>query len=184
MSEGCVASLVNADSQLITAQMALPDQTVGFYFKLLSPESAQVSLSWTPEAAVAIGIIPAMSCGLPLHIEGALEPSFHQNIELMQDIFTCWQKKWKKIPVFAELSDKSSDQQPTRKALFFGGGVDSMFSLLRDKDQITDLIYVHGYDVPLEEKELRQSISTYMHKIAGIFGVNLIEVLSRTRVQG
>ena len=143
MSEGCVASLVNADNQLITAQMALPDQTVVFYFKLLSPESAQVSLSWTPEAAVAIGIIPAMKCGLPLHIDGVLEPSFHQNIELMQDLFTCWQKKWKKIPVFAELSDKSSDQQPTRKALFFGGGVDSMFSLLRDKGQITDLIYVH-----------------------------------------
>jgi hypothetical protein len=145
-------------------------------FRLLDAEQQDASLAWSPEAQFAAGIIPAMRSGFPLRIDGLLDAKFHGNIAAVQTLLGCWNGDLRAVEVQGTSGKPRWDPAPARQALFFSGGVDSTFSLLRHPDAITDLVYVHGFDVPLAETGLRRAVSGYLRRVAGMFGLNLIEI--------
>jgi hypothetical protein len=177
----CVIRPIASGGQQLRAEVDLPDGGEPVYFKLLSAGSAPVELSWSPEAQVAMGLIPALCSGVTLQVDGELDPVFHENLSVVQDLFACWLSSAAKVDVGPVRAAQTGRPDSSRRALFFSGGVDSMFSLLRHRDKITDLIYVHGYDVALGDADLRQSVSAYMGEVARVFGVNLIEIETNLR---
>ncbi len=68
-----------------------------------------------------------------------------------------------------------------RVGAFFTGGVDSFYTFLENKDEITDLVYVHGFDIKLENTALREKVSREIREIAEHFGKNLVEVESNLK---
>ena len=63
-----------------------------------------------------------------------------------------------------------------RTGAFFTGGVDSFYTLLKHRNEISDLIYVHGFDVPLSNKILGSMVSENLRQAADKLGKNLIEI--------
>ena len=75
-----------------------------------------------------------------------------------------------------------SSQAPagTRVGCFFSGGLDSLYTVLRRPD-IDELIFVHGFDVALENRELRDRVVTALRQAAAELGKPLVEVETNVR---
>jgi hypothetical protein len=61
-------------------------------------------------------------------------------------------------------------------ACFFSGGVESLYTVLRHRDEITALVFVTGIDVLLGDVELRKTVSGSVQSAASKLGLPLIEV--------
>jgi len=61
-------------------------------------------------------------------------------------------------------------------AAFFTGGVDSFYTVLTRREELDALIYVHGFDLPLEDERKRELVSASIRGVAAEFGLPLIEV--------
>ncbi len=59
---------------------------------------------------------------------------------------------------------------------FFSGGVDSFYSLLTKRAEVTHLVLVHGFDIALEDAQLRRQTSSMARSVADEVGKDLIEV--------
>ncbi len=67
--------------------------------------------------------------------------------------------------------------RPTRAvAAFFSGGVDSFHTLFVHDDAITDLVFVHGFDLPLAKETLRRQVATRLAAAAAARGKGFVEV--------
>jgi hypothetical protein len=69
----------------------------------------------------------------------------------------------------------------TGRALCFTGGVDSFFSLLAGDHDPTHLLFVHGYDLPLEDHERRADASRSIQAVAAALGLVPVEVETNLR---
>src|SRR5574337_867736 len=43
-------------------------------------------------------------------------------------------------------------------AVFFSGGLDSFYTLLKRRNEIDSLVFIHGFDIPLENVALREQV--------------------------
>jgi hypothetical protein len=85
--------------------------------------------------------------------------------------------------------DATSDPEAKRppledqrgRALCFTGGVDSFYSLLCCDHRPTHLLYVHGFDVDLDDTERRAAISTSIGEVAEARGLQAIELATDLR---
>lgn len=69
-----------------------------------------------------------------------------------------------------------------RVGAFFSGGVDSFCTALKYRDEITDLIHVTGFDLPLSKyPELHERVTTTAREVAAELGKNLIEIRADIR---
>jgi hypothetical protein len=66
-------------------------------------------------------------------------------------------------------------------ASFFSGGVDSFYNALKHVREIDDLVFIHGFDVPLWDTALRGLVSSRLHEAAGELGKPLLEVETNLR---
>ena len=66
-------------------------------------------------------------------------------------------------------------------AAFFSGGVDSFYTLQKHRNEITHLIFVSGFDVPLHRSALRQLITRELRRTAEEIELPLIEVETNLR---
>jgi len=73
------------------------------------------------------------------------------------------------------------EPQGERVAAFFSGGVDSFYTLLQNEAEITDLVFVHGLDIPLDAHELRQKSADHVQRVARDFGKGVIEIETNIR---
>lgn len=69
------------------------------------------------------------------------------------------------VPILAEPRPAEPVGGGQRMALF-SGGVDSFFTVLKHYDSIDALLFVHGFDVPLENLALRRRISSCLQRAA------------------
>lgn len=155
----------------VSYQLALPDQSYDVYFSC-----DRVELSGTPEAALALVALGSMRTGSRVVCEAPLSATYLENQQRLARIFTSW------FPIFAPLQVEVGEKRLTdslktgRVGCFFTGGVDSFYSFLQHRDEITDLIYVHGYDIKLEDIEHRRAVSEMGAAIERETGVRFIEI--------
>jgi hypothetical protein len=102
-----------------------------------------------------------------------------QNVRTIQDIWACWDSSFAKV----DISTHSAESwEPARGVgCFFSGGVDSFYTALKHQDQISALVFVHGFDVPLANQDLRASVSRALRAAAAELGKPLIEVQTNIR---
>jgi hypothetical protein len=65
--------------------------------------------------------------------------------------------------------------------LFFTGGVDSFFSLLKHQEEITHLIFVRGFDIKRDKQEFDGSVLPAMRAVAAQMNKTLVEVSTNIR---
>lgn len=112
--------------------------------------------------------------------ELTVDKTFEENIYQIQKFFLSW------FPIFSpvQLCIKNrvdSSTKSDRVATFFTGGVDSFYTLLNAPEKITDIIYVHGFDVPLKKTALYNKVHEQISYIAKQLNLNPIFIKTNLR---
>jgi hypothetical protein len=132
---------------------------------------------WTLPAALPL----AMEMGCDVQFEPVISPLLLQSVPTIQEIFTAFtSNKWKHVAVTAQRGPVNS-QRNENVGLFFSGGVDSLYSLIKNQDSITHLVLVQGFDIRLDQTELFSLAEAAAQKMAAEFGKQLIVVRTNVR---
>jgi hypothetical protein len=126
----------------------------------------------TSEPFLAASLFPAMC--LPLQIVGEASPRLLEHLPQIQEILCTWDPSLGHIDVQANAA--SPGEPGPGIGCFFSGGVDSFYSILKHAQEITALIFVHGFDVRLSDTLLRSTVSTALRAAAAELKKPLIEI--------
>lgn len=121
-------------------------------------------------------LLQAMKRKRSILLDKPVSPVLLSNLNSYMDIYSNWYREFKKIPITSPTIALPEKKSSRRVAAFFTGGVDSYYTFLQHQDEITDLIYVHGFDLSLEDIALREQVSRLGNKVASDFGVRFIEI--------
>ena len=122
-----------------------------------------------------------MKAGADLVVDEPLDSTFAENLTTIQDIYATWYDDAERITVTGPTVEPPPAQTPKYTATFFSGGVDSFYTLLKHKEEIDALVYVHGFDVKLSDSKLRAQVSDMLHRVGEAFGKEVIEVETNLR---
>lgn len=131
------------------------------------------------EAVVPMALLAAMSLRRPLHVSGRLSATFLEGVRQVMQLFAQSFEPFSVVDIMVdELYQPEDATRGARRGAFFSGGVDSFFTLLKGRDELTDLVYIHGFDVRLDDMPRRQAISNMGAAVAASTGLRFIEVES------
>ena len=125
---------------------------------------------------LALTLVPAMRRGCDLRVEAEASRRLLTSLPTLQDILCEW------YPDLTAVRVSASGEQPIEKrptagvACFFSGGVDSFYSVLKHRHEITKLIYLQGFDIGLEHTAMRTQVDPHVRQAASELGIPLIEV--------
>lgn len=139
----------------------------------------QVSLHGDPFLAVTL--IPAMLRGADLHLAAPVSPRLLASVSTIQDHLVRADSRFHRIDVIAQAQEQKLDDAARKVGCFFSAGVDSFHTLFEHQDEIDQLIFVHGFDVPLDNQKLRNEVAAAIRDIAARLGKPLIEVATNLR---
>ena len=138
-------------------------------------------VSDSADTFLAAMLWPAMKVGGPLRINGRVSASLLRAIPTIQDILTSWCPELQRISIESEMSQATEIRKGRGVASFFSGGVDSFYTYFKNRDEITHVIFVHGFDFSLQDEVLRNTVVTAMRKAAAELGKPLVEVETNFR---
>lgn len=146
-------------------------------------ECDDVTLRPSVEAFVSAFLIPAVSRGLRLDATGAVDAAFARSLPTVLDITRRW---WGYDAVLPRLDTMVVDPNPHspaagRTALCFGGGVDSFYTLLASGRRVDDLVFVHGFDMPLTDLARAAVVEENLREIAGVLGARPVVIRTNLR---
>ncbi len=173
-----VASELEKRHSTIKVQYDLKGNKHDVHFRNLSGGD----LACTNEAVIAGGLLPCMRTGAQtIRVEGPVSAAFMAGLSTIQDIFRCWDDTFQRVDIEADEVVNYSGNPKNRVGTFFSGGVDSFYTLVKHREEITDLIFMHGMDIRLHNEYLRKETSDSIHKIAEAFGMQVTEIETNLR---
>lgn len=140
-----------------------------------------IPLACRPESFLAATLLPAMKFGMPLQSDGTASQRLLGNITKIQDIYHAWDHNFKRVQVLIDGLKNAKETISQGVGSFFSGGVDSFYTLLKHYDEITHLIFVHGFDINLEDKRLRDRVVNSLREAATELKKPLIEIGTNLR---
>ena len=135
-------------------------------------------------AILCATLIPAMSANETLHIPIPINKKLIENTEVIQEIYHSWHPDFAHKENSFSMNNNETNINTnlnTNIGLFFSGGVDSFYTLLKNTLSITHLIYVHGFDVSLDDDYRRQEISSTLKAISEEMNLQLVEIETNLR---
>lgn len=132
---------------------------------------------------VAAAVMPAMAAGEPIEIDSdaAVSPRLLRGIDKIQDILRVWFPALEKVEIRARRVEADATPRHAGAAVFFSGGVDGFYSLLRHESEIGDLVFVHGLEITIENEGLYETCRRRNLAIAAKFGKGLVPVRTNIR---
>lgn len=147
-----------------------------------------------PVAAPAAGgdvwlaalLLPSMFAGEDLEVRLPVSARLTRTANEIQAIMHAWYPDFLNritIRTPSVLPPAFPAREKAGVAVFFSGGVDSWYSLLRNGGEVTHLITVKGFDVPWRDREVWPEIVRVHERIAAELGKVLITVETDLRDQ-
>jgi hypothetical protein len=133
------------------------------------------------EALLALALLPAMRAGVDLDLSGPASARLMSALPSISAILTAWIPKLEPVAVRGLVPTAKQRAGSGRVGVFFSGGLDSFYSFLKHRDEITDLIFVRGFDVAYTRTELLSDISNSLEEVAKNFGVGVVQVETNLR---
>jgi hypothetical protein len=175
MTTSTISQPVCPDGQSVRADVQIAGEVRQVVFRASEgPVSAGI------DGFLTAALIPAMSAGAPLHADGSTAPGLLANLRVVQDVFRCWNRKFRKIELVAR-DPEASVQRGAGVGCFFSGGVDSFYTLVKNLDKITTLVFVHGLDIGLDNEPFRREVSARIRAVARALNKAVVEVETNIR---
>ena len=132
---------------------------------------------------LAACLLPAMFIGEDLEIAAPVSLRLLAATDTVQDIFLAWfPGKFERIKVHAAVSRAAVAPSAARRAaVFFSGGVDSWFSLLKHRPEINALMTVKGFDIPLADRIVFPQLTAAAREVAAESGAIALAVETNLR---
>ncbi|HSQ26227.1 MAG TPA: hypothetical protein VLM80_03780 [Anaerolineales bacterium] len=144
--------------------------------------SEDVALWSSPEALVAATLLPAMKTKAgSIQLQNQPSPLFMQNLEKIQAIYKSWKPGYQHVQIKATQPSLFTGTSGERVGLFYSAGVDSSYSLLKHQDQITDLIFIQGFDIPYDSQNLIEKRAEKIYRVADHLGIGVVEIQTNLR---
>ncbi len=152
---------------------------IELYFKT----GAQQELVYSAEPFIAAMLMPAMlrGCDIAIPKEFAVSAKFVAGIDTLQSIFLLWYPQLKRINIEARTGDTPLRSQQPGCALFFSGGLDASYGLLKNERIVTHLVYVRGIDMQLGDDALYGQCLAANQQIADKFNKSLVPIETNVR---
>ncbi len=166
----------NNTSKFVEFDIKINTETFNVFFRCDQPV-----LSDNYEALLSCALLPAMSAQSNLIVEGEVSQRLITNLPLLQEKYSLWNRSLERIEILKAIPVIRASTANKKIATFFSGGVDSFYTLLKNQEEITDIVFVHGFDIQLEHREYRNRISKNINNIAKHFGKHLIEIETNLR---
>ncbi len=139
--------------------------------------------------AIAL-LLPAMVAGDDLVVDGPLSPSLARNLAHLQRHLVAenpmnrW-TRFRPVEIHATYFEEAVASGKTAAGLFFSGGVDSMYSLVYGEAEtgrsLDTVVFVHGFDVPLERVSRLQTVLHHVTAAAELTGRRVVLVATNLR---
>ena len=150
--------------------------------------AASEELGREEDFLLPLALFPAMISGSRLELPRGVSPRLLSAAPKIQDVFRLWGEEYwsdtlsglRPIAVNAEVRSSPVERAPG-VGCFFSDGVDSYYTVLKHRQEVTHIIFVHGFDIALEEKVLRSQASRMAQEVARELGVTLIEAETNLR---
>lgn len=131
-------------------------------------------------------VLPSMYAGEDLHIKAIVSEKLLTGVQKIIQIYRLW---YDLRPIEIYTNDKKvSETNGLYNAVFFSGGVDSFYTFLKnrnsdlpDSEKISHLLFLHGFDIPLQKTELFNTVLNAMKNIAKAYDKKLIEISTNIR---
>ena len=172
-------------------------------FRVHSTTADTTSLVWakgenlvaptTGDMGLTASLLPNMHRGEPLSVEGTVDSGLLESTEEIQAIFSTWDRTrhveapwYHRTPVEVQgvRPQTINSSGPGQVATFFTGGVDSFYTLLKHLDHIDAVVYVHGFDLSLQDLPRRREVTERLGLITKSLGVELLELESNLQAYG
>ena len=151
------------------------DKSYSIWYRI----NAEINLS--SDIFLIACLLPSMKVGEDLEVQGEVSFKLYNSIEKIQNIYSCWFPEYKKINIISPIKQNYKENKNDNTATFFTGGVDSFYTLLKRKDEIDKIIYVHGFDIPLSSIEYRTQVNTHIEDVANNLNKQYIKIESNLR---
>lgn len=143
--------------------------------------TSDAMLTPSTEAWFSLSLLPSMKLGVDLCLNASISPRLLGAADKLSDIYCSWHADFHRTD-FLDVVPATVFPDPGQGVgIFFTGGMDSFYSLLKHRDEITHVIFVHGIDVGLRDMRLRQQVSDMLSHVGQEFGVGVIEIESNIR---
>ncbi len=134
-------------------------------------ESSDFTLRPSLEAFVSAFLIPSTILERRLEVAGTVAEDFAANLPKVVDTVARWWKFARLLPSFdttaAPLRQEDTiDAARSGSALCFSGGVDSFFSLRAAGRQVDALLFVHGFDIRVDDSERAAAAEVHVRSVA------------------
>ncbi len=145
-------------------------------------EASSESVSDGADTLLTTALVPFMKIGAPLRIEKPVSKRLLSAADSIQDILHSWYPAdLHKVDIQADAQERKETDDSRGIGLFFSGGIDSFYSLLERSEEITTLIYVHGFDIRLEDTALSTRTIQMVREVASAFGKSVLVVRTNLR---
>jgi len=144
--------------------------------------SANVPLASGNTPWLAPGLLAAMRQNSSLELDGPLDPVALTGANEVQRIMSNWYSE--QMHTVDVLQTETAHEEPDDGrgvGCFFSGGVDSFYSTVKHIDEITHLIFIHGFDIPLDNEDLADRTRRTLRQAAEDLCKPLIEVRTNLR---
>ena len=139
------------------------------------------AISSSGNAALAAALLPSMRWGGILQVDAPVSSRLLANVGAIQEAFLAHSSRLRPVEVVAPVATDPEPASGRGVACFFSGGIDSFYSVLSHRDEISHLVFIHGFDIPLGERSLRARVSASLQAAAAELGIPLIEAESDAR---
>lgn len=132
------------------------------------------------DAFLTAALLPAMGAVERLVIDAPVSAALLDRIRRAQVFVNAWFPEFRVLPIEATaVADAGSPAEGV--GLMFSGGLDSFYTLHEERDRLTHLVFVHGFDIALDKPDLHAAVLARIREVGRGVGIPLVEATTNVR---
>lgn len=164
------------DESSTSAQLSLGKKS------LTVETSASVPLDQSATPWLAPALLVAMRHDVSVTLPGPVDATALAGADQAQKVMNSWYpQRMRRVEIDATAAEPATAPDGRGVGCFFSGGVDSFYSTVKHLDEITHLIFIHGFDIALDNEDLAERSRRALREAARDLGRPLIEVRTNLR---
>lgn len=157
------------------------------------PSEHMISVTERADPLVLATIFPAMRSATSLRVRGSVSHSLLRNLEEFQVAWNCWRPDhYHVVDVIADGEIEEGTTTSDKAIAAFSGGLDSCFTVWRhtrggcgrSQRNLKAAVMVHGFDIPLHEKDVFSRAAENSRAIVESVGLEFIPMACNFREFG